>query len=48
MHTELLKLSSDCIQLQVPKSDHFVWVDSPEIILNAIEIILNKVGYNNQ
>ena len=48
MHAELLKLSSDCIQLQAPKSDHFVWVDNPEIILNAIEIILNKVGYNNQ
>ncbi|MBV6628010.1 MAG: alpha/beta hydrolase [Rivularia sp. (in: Bacteria)] len=48
MHVELLKLSSDCIQLQAPKSDHFVWVDSPEVILNAIEIILNKVDYNNQ
>lgn len=48
MHAELLKLSSDCIQLQAPKSDHFVWVDSPEVILNAIEIILKKVGYNNQ
>ena len=48
MHAELLKLSKDCIQLQAPKSDHFVWVDSPEVIFNAIEIILNKVGYNNQ
>jgi pimeloyl-ACP methyl ester carboxylesterase len=48
MHPELLKLSSDCIQLQAPKSDHFVWVDSPEVILNAIEIILNKVDYNSQ
>lgn len=47
MHAELLKLSSDCIQLQAPKSDHFVWVDSPEVILNAIEIILNKVDYNS-
>ena len=47
MHVELLKLSSDCIQLQAPKSDHFIWVDSPEIILNAIEIILNKVDYNS-
>ncbi|MEO1185552.1 MAG: alpha/beta hydrolase, partial [Cyanobacteria bacterium J06636_27] len=27
MHAELLKLSSDCIQLQAPRSDHFVWVD---------------------
>ncbi len=47
MHAELLKLSSDCVQLQAPKSDHFVWVDSPEVILNAIEIILNKVDYNS-
>ncbi len=48
MHVELLKLSSDCVQLQAPKSDHFVWVDSPEVILDAIKIILNKVDYNNQ
>ncbi|MEO1431574.1 MAG: alpha/beta hydrolase [Cyanobacteria bacterium J06633_8] len=48
MHAELLKLSSDCIQLQAPESDHFVWIDSPEVILNAIEIILNKVDYKNQ
>ncbi len=48
MHAELLKLSNDCIQLEAPKSDHFVWVDSPEVILNAIKIILNKVNYNNQ
>ena len=48
MHAELLKLSTDCVQLQAPKSDHFVWVDSPEIILSSIELILNKVGYNNQ
>ncbi len=47
MHEELLKLSSDCIQLQAPKSDHFVWVDSPETILNGIKIILNKLSYNN-
>jgi len=48
MHAELLKLSSNCIPIQAPKSDHFVWVDNSEVILNGIKIILNKVGYNNQ
>lgn len=48
MHAELPKLSSDCIQLEAPKSDHFVWVKSPKVILNAIKIILNKVDYNNK
>ncbi|MEM6402955.1 MAG: alpha/beta hydrolase, partial [Cyanobacteria bacterium P01_D01_bin.116] len=48
MHAGLLKLSHDCIQLQAPKSDHFVWVDSPEVICDAIEIILSKVDYYSQ
>ena len=43
MHCELLKLSTDCIQLQAERSGHFVWIDRPEVILRAIEIILGKV-----
>ena len=43
MHCELLKLSTDCIQLQAERSSHFVWIDRPEVILRAIEIILGKV-----
>ncbi|MDJ0727478.1 MAG: alpha/beta hydrolase, partial [Prochloraceae cyanobacterium] len=42
MHDELLKLSSNCTQMQANKSDHFVWVDQPEIIVEAIEKILSS------
>ncbi|MGK7872736.1 MAG: alpha/beta fold hydrolase [Xenococcaceae cyanobacterium] len=44
MHSEILKLSTDCIQIQASRSGHFVWIDQPEAILKAIEIILGKVG----
>jgi pimeloyl-ACP methyl ester carboxylesterase len=43
MHGELLKLSTDCTQLQAKKSSHFVWVDQPEIIVEAIQTILQKL-----
>lgn len=44
MHNELLKLSTDCTQLQATRSGHFVWVDEPEIILAAIQKILQKLS----
>ncbi|MDJ0775187.1 MAG: alpha/beta hydrolase [Mastigocoleus sp. MO_167.B18] len=40
MHTELLQLSTNSIQLQATKSSHFVWVDEPEIIVSAIQQLL--------
>ncbi|MDJ0725798.1 MAG: alpha/beta hydrolase [Prochloraceae cyanobacterium] len=40
MHEELLKLSSNCRQIQANKSDHFVWIDQPEVIIEAIEQML--------
>lgn len=43
MHSEMLKLSQDCIQIQAKGSGHFVWIDQPEAILEAIEIILSKI-----
>ncbi len=43
MHEELLKLSTECQQLQASKSSHFVWVDEPQIIVEAVKIILNKI-----
>lgn len=42
MHEELLKLSPHCIQLQASESGHFVWVDQPEVIIQAVQIILNE------
>lgn len=48
MHTELLKLSPDCTQLQATKSGHFVWVDEPEIIVVAIQELLDKLKCDRQ
>lgn len=43
MHSEILKLSTDCIQIPAASSGHFVWIDRPDAILEAIEMILSKV-----
>ena len=48
MHSEILKLSTDCIQIEAEKSGHFVWIDQPDAILKAIEIILGKVDSGSQ
>ena len=40
MHDELLKLSSNSTQLHAPRSDHFVWVEQPEVMVEAIKILL--------
>jgi pimeloyl-ACP methyl ester carboxylesterase len=40
MHVELLKLSTNCTQLEVKRSSHFVWTDEPEVILSAIQHLL--------
>jgi pimeloyl-ACP methyl ester carboxylesterase len=43
MHIELLKLSSDCTQVEATQSSHFVWIDEPEIIILAIQEIIQKL-----
>ncbi|MGF1490751.1 MAG: alpha/beta fold hydrolase [Prochloraceae cyanobacterium] len=43
MHEELLKLSSNCTQIPADRSDHFVWVDRPEIVISAIETLLLSI-----
>jgi pimeloyl-ACP methyl ester carboxylesterase len=42
MHKELGKLSTNCQQVDASKSSHFVWVDEPEIIVNAVMAIVAK------
>jgi pimeloyl-ACP methyl ester carboxylesterase len=42
MHVELLKLSTNCIQLEAGRSGHFVWVDQPDVIIDAVRIVLDK------
>lgn len=40
MHTDLMALSTRTTQLPAPKSSHFVWVDQPEVIIQAVELLL--------
>ncbi len=42
MHIEIAKLSTTCIQLPAGQSSHFVWIDQPEVIVDAVKIILDK------
>ncbi len=44
MHGEILKLSTECLQIQADRSGHFVWVDQPEVIVEAVRIVLDKVN----
>lgn len=46
MHVELLKLSTNCTQVQASKSGHFVWVDQPDVIIDAVKIVLNKIDHS--
>ncbi len=44
MHIELCKLSTDCLQVEANESGHFVWIDQPDVIVNAVKILLNKIN----
>ena len=39
MHMELLQLSTRSRQVHASGSGHFVWIDEPEIIINAVKDI---------
>ncbi|MBW4671900.1 MAG: alpha/beta hydrolase [Cyanomargarita calcarea GSE-NOS-MK-12-04C] len=43
MQSELLMLSTDCQKKSAQKSGHFVWVDQPEIIAQAVKELLDKL-----
>ena len=43
MHEELCKLSTDCLQVEASKSGHFVWIDQPDVIVDAVRTVLNKI-----
>ena len=40
MHEQLMQLSSHCVQLTADRSGHFVWVDQPEVIVQAVRQVL--------
>ena len=44
MHLELGKLSGDFLQIQADKSGHFVWMDQPDVIIDAVRILLDKIN----
>ncbi|MEL7349964.1 MAG: alpha/beta fold hydrolase [Cyanobacteria bacterium P01_A01_bin.116] len=44
MHTDLMALSTRCTQLPAAKSTHFVWIDQPEVIVNAVQLLLFRVA----
>nr|WP_228061147.1 MULTISPECIES: alpha/beta hydrolase [unclassified Coleofasciculus] len=44
MHINLCNLSTDCLQIKADKSGHFVWTDQPDIIIDAVKIVLDKVA----
>jgi pimeloyl-ACP methyl ester carboxylesterase len=43
MHAELSKLSTNFHQVEARESGHFVWVDQPDIIVDAVRTVLNKI-----
>lgn len=43
MHTALHNLSTHYHQVEASKSGHFVWVDQPEVIVEAVRTLLNQV-----
>ena len=47
MHEHLLKLSSQSVQLQADQSDHFVWVEQPEVMIEAVQLILKRTSTGN-
>lgn len=44
MHGELCNLSTDYLQIEANKSGHFVWVDQPDVIVDAVKIVLGKIN----
>ena len=43
MHAELRHLSTNFLQVEASKSGHFVWIDQPEVIVDAVKTVLAKV-----
>jgi pimeloyl-ACP methyl ester carboxylesterase len=46
IHLDLLKLSTNCQQVFAARSSHFVWIDEPDAIVNAVATLYrNRQGY---
>ncbi|MGF1522877.1 MAG: alpha/beta fold hydrolase [Leptolyngbyaceae cyanobacterium] len=44
MHDELSHLSADCVQIGAPESGHFVWTDQPNVIVDAVKMVLDRTN----
>jgi pimeloyl-ACP methyl ester carboxylesterase len=44
IHIALDKISTDSQQLPAPHSSHFVWVDQPEIMVAAVELVIDRIN----
>jgi pimeloyl-ACP methyl ester carboxylesterase len=44
IHQKLQRLSTNCQQLEASRSDHFVWIDQPEIIVDAVKKIIEATA----
>lgn len=42
MHSDLMMLSTRCTQIPA-NSSHFVWIDQPEVIVKAVQLLLCRV-----
>ncbi len=43
MHEKLMQLSTNTHQIQATKSGHFVWIDQPEIMVEAVEWVMSQI-----
>ncbi|MBD2355035.1 alpha/beta hydrolase [Tolypothrix sp. FACHB-123] len=46
MHSELMNLSTNSVQIETENSSHFVWIDQPEVIVKAILHIVKNCDRN--
>jgi pimeloyl-ACP methyl ester carboxylesterase len=44
IHLDLLKLSTDTGQILAVRSSHFVWIDEPERIINAVATLVDRLN----
>jgi pimeloyl-ACP methyl ester carboxylesterase len=42
MHTELLHLSTRCVTLPAHQSGHFVWIDQPDVLVDAVKWVIDQ------
>lgn len=48
IHLELCHLSTHCLQVEAERSSHFVWTDQPDVIVDAVKPILNKIDSSSR